>query len=207
MPPDSSSSETGKETPPETVHFIVGEGSEENIKQSTSREKSNMVRSYSQDTNMTLNDSERPTHSTFLSKTSLSDNSLDSTEKYAQRHEKVKKSLRELPTVMSVDDETLSTDSNSTADNDELKRRRRKLPFAPFRKSKSKYTWLTWLNAIYNCGTSTMTSPRQQIILFTSCFFNEEQNLSLFCLFNLHEMLLVSVSPSAWSLAIIIIHL
>ncbi|XP_015517565.1 stromal interaction molecule homolog isoform X1 [Neodiprion lecontei] len=138
IPPDSSGSETGKDTPPEAVHFIVGEGNEE-PRRFLPREKtrtSHMVRSYSQDTNMVLSE---PTTSSFLSKTSFSDNSLDTAEKLTSRINTVKKSLKDLPTVMSVDDETLSTDSNSTADNDELKRRRRKLHF-PFKKNKSKLT-------------------------------------------------------------------
>ncbi|XP_012273610.1 stromal interaction molecule homolog isoform X2 [Orussus abietinus] len=136
VPPDSSSSETGKETPPEVVQFTVGEGAEEAPKP-PAREKGSMVRSYSQDTNMILHE-DRPFPSSFLSKTSLSENSLDA-DKMAARHGFVKKPLRDLPTVMSVDDETLSTDSNSTADNDELKRRRRKLHF-PFRRNKPKLT-------------------------------------------------------------------
>ncbi|XP_012250580.1 stromal interaction molecule homolog isoform X2 [Athalia rosae] len=138
VPPDSSGSETGKDTPPEAVHFIVGEGNEEAVKLA-SKEKSHMscmVRSYSQDTNMVLSE---PTTSSFLSKTSFSDNSLDTAEKLGNRINIVKKSLKDLPTVMSVDDETLSTDSNSTADNDELKRRRRKIHF-PFKKNKNKLT-------------------------------------------------------------------
>lgn len=139
VPPDSSGSETGKETPPEGVHFIIGEGNEDTPKYNP-REKiqgsTHMVRSYSQDTNMVLNE---PTASSFLSKTSFSDNSLDTAEKLNTRINTVKKSLKDLPTVMSVDDETLSTDSNSTADNDEIKRRRRKIHF-PFKKNKIKLT-------------------------------------------------------------------
>lgn len=138
LPPDSSSSETGKDTPPEAVHFVLGEGSDESAPAPKPAvwEKSGMVRSYSQDTNMVLVE-ERPT-SSFLSKTSFSENALDAAERSMNRFGTVKKSLRELPTVMSVDDETLSTDSNSTADNDELKRRRRKLHFPAFRKNKNK---------------------------------------------------------------------
>lgn len=91
-----------------------------------------MVRSFSHDANMISDDTRNST--TSLSKISLSDNSLmDSSDK------KTRKYLRDLPTVMSVDDETLSTDSNSTADNDEIKRRRRKL-FPAFRKNKGKNT-------------------------------------------------------------------
>lgn len=137
IPPDSSSSETGKETPPEVVQFTVGESSEESIKERTNaKEKSNMVRSFSQDTNMVYTDDKST--SSFLSKTSFSENALDTPEKGNYRIATNKKSLRDLPTVMSVDDETLSTDSNSTADNDEQKRRRRKLHFPAFRKNKSK---------------------------------------------------------------------
>ncbi|XP_078051197.1 stromal interaction molecule isoform X1 [Augochlora pura] len=162
-PPDSSSSETGKDTPPESnvVHFTVGEGPEEPVK-SYSKEKTGIVRSYSQDTNMLLAIDDKTT-SAFLSKTSYSENSLDSPVPDRQSAQQKtgqssvvpasaitatttssgshKKPLRELPTVMSVDDETLSTDSNSTTDNDELKRRRRKFPqFPPFRKNKAKVT-------------------------------------------------------------------
>ncbi|XP_076279019.1 stromal interaction molecule isoform X2 [Lasioglossum baleicum] len=161
-PPDSSSSETGKDTPPESnlVQFTVGEGPEEPVK-SYNKEKTGIVRSYSQDTNMLLAIEDKTT-SAFLSKTSYSENSLDSPVPERPAHQKTgqssgtaastatamtmtssshKKPLRELPTVMSVDDETLSTDSNSTADNDELKRRRRKFPqFPPFRKNKAKVT-------------------------------------------------------------------
>ncbi|KAF7997060.1 hypothetical protein HCN44_005337 [Aphidius gifuensis] len=156
LPPDSSSSETGKDTPPE-VQFTLGDdepvattssttlpsspqpplsqttttttssSSGINIKSST-KEKSGMVRSFSQDTSVSFDD-QRMTSS--LSKTSLSDNSLDNTERRRRKH------IKELPTVMSVDDETLSTDSNSTADNDELKRRRRNI-FPGFRKNKGK---------------------------------------------------------------------
>lgn len=136
------------------VHFIVGDGSDEPVK-AASREKSGgIVRSHSQDTNMLLGVDDKIL-SAFLSKTSYSENSLDSAERSG--HQKPgqpltstatgttttgsqRKTLRELPTVMSVDDETLSTDSNSTADNDELKRRRRKILFPPFRKNKTKVT-------------------------------------------------------------------
>ncbi|XP_033216491.1 stromal interaction molecule homolog isoform X2 [Belonocnema kinseyi] len=138
IPPDSSSSETGKETPPEAVHFTLGESSEESAKErpTSSNEKATaMVRSFSQDTNMVFTE-EKPT-SSFLSKTSFSENSIDTSERL-YRFVTAKKSLKDLPTVMSVDDETLSTDSNSTADNDEQKRRRRKLHFPAFRKNKSK---------------------------------------------------------------------
>ncbi|XP_017887061.1 stromal interaction molecule homolog isoform X2 [Ceratina calcarata] len=156
VPPDSSSSETGKETPPESnvVHFTVGDGPEEPVRAS-SREKSGIVRSYSQDTNMLLA-AEDKTTSSFLSKTSYSENSLDSS---AQQQKMVpassnttnigptttstssshRKALRE-PQPSTVDEETLSTDSNSTADNDELKRRRRKILFPGFRKNKAKVT-------------------------------------------------------------------
>lgn len=150
LPPDSSSSETGKDTPPE-VQFTLGDdepvasttlpsspqpplsqtattsSSAINIKSST-KEKSGMVRSFSQDTSVSFDDQKM---TSSLSKTSLSDNSLDNTERRRRKH------IKELPTVMSVDDETLSTDSNSTADNDELKRRRRNI-FPGFRKNKGK---------------------------------------------------------------------
>ncbi|KZC10244.1 PREDICTED: stromal interaction molecule homolog [Dufourea novaeangliae] len=162
MPPDSSSSETGKDTPPESnvVHFTMGEGPED-IAKACSKEKTGIVRSYSQDTNMLMT-LEDKANSAFLSKISYSENSLDSSIPERSGHQKGgqqtsttttsttttgghKKMLRELPrdlpTVMSVDDETLSTDSNSTTDNDELKRRRRKFPqFPPFRKNKAKVT-------------------------------------------------------------------
>ncbi|XP_015119689.1 stromal interaction molecule homolog [Diachasma alloeum] len=129
-PPDSSSSETGKDTPPE-VQFTVGD--DDVVPPIPSRpvtkEKTGMTRSLSQEaTSMTYDEAKI---SLGLSKTSLSDNSLDLSER------KTRKTLRELPTV---DDETLSTDSNSTADNDELKRRRRKLHFPGFRKNKGKLT-------------------------------------------------------------------
>ncbi|XP_066596843.1 stromal interaction molecule homolog isoform X2 [Prorops nasuta] len=136
-PPDSSGSETGKDTPPEVVHFIVGEGGSEEAIKPAIREKSSMIRSYSQDADMVLNE-EKPTLS-FLSKTSYSENSLDLSEKSAIRVAIARKPLKELPTVLSMDDETLSTDSNSTAENDELKRKRRKL-FPAFRKTKAKVT-------------------------------------------------------------------
>lgn len=132
LPPDSSSSETGKETPPEAVHFTVGDGSDDTVKPVV-REKG-IVRCHSQDTNMSLTE-DRPV-SPFLSKSSFSDNSLDTADRTASV--KAKKMLKDLSTVVSMDDETLSTDSNSTADNDELKRRRRKLHFPAFRKNKSK---------------------------------------------------------------------
>lgn len=168
MPPDSSSSETGKETPPETIKFIVGEGSsttdlneqqqQQQESKSSSREKMmlggggtsprpppspKMVRSFSQDANMLVNEENRQASvSSFLSKTCLSENSLgDST---TSRFTSLRnKPLKELSSVVqqSVDDETLSTDSNSTADNDELRRRRRKLHFPAFRKNKTKPTW------------------------------------------------------------------
>lgn len=141
------------------VHFTVGEGPEEPSK-SYSKEKTGIVRSYSQDTNMLLGVDDKSV-SAFLSKTSYSENSLDSSSQERPGHQKTgqpvtttgttsimtthttshKKTTRELPTLMSVDDETLSTDSNSTTDNDELKRRRRKFPqFPPFRKNKTKVT-------------------------------------------------------------------
>ncbi|XP_043479704.1 stromal interaction molecule homolog isoform X1 [Leptopilina heterotoma] len=149
IPPDSSSSETGKETPPEVVQFTVGESSEESIRErgggggaatANVKEKSvvGMQRSFSQDTNMLNSSDIDKSTSSFLSKTSFSENALDITEKVNRIVPSNKKPLRELPTLMSVDDETLSTDSNSTADNDEQKRRRRKLHFPAFRKNKSK---------------------------------------------------------------------
>lgn len=141
------------------VHFTVGDGPEEPAK-SYSKDKTGIVRSYSQDTNMLLAIDDKTT-SAFLSKTSYSENSLDSPvpERPAQQKtgqpavtatstttavtttsSSLKKSTKELP-AMSVDEETLSTDSNSTTDNDELKRRRRKFPqFPPFRKNKAKVT-------------------------------------------------------------------
>lgn len=150
---DSSSSETEKETHG-TVHFVLGDGPEESAgisgKIAPCKEKSNIVRSYSQDTNILINEDKT---SSFLPKTSYSENSLDISDR-SSYHPAValtattttttttgaKKLFRELPTVMSIDDETLSTDSNSTADNDELKRRRRKLHFPAFRKNKTKIT-------------------------------------------------------------------
>lgn len=149
---DSSSSEAEKET--HGVHFVVGDGPEEPAavpapgRTASYKEKSGIIRSYSQDTNILLNEDKA---TSFLPKTSYSENSLDTTDRSSSGGRtattmatmttaSVKKPLRELPTVMSVDDETLSTDSNSTADNDELKRRRRKLHFPAFRKNKSKVT-------------------------------------------------------------------
>ncbi|XP_011501914.1 PREDICTED: stromal interaction molecule homolog isoform X2 [Ceratosolen solmsi marchali] len=188
IPLDSSSSETGKDTPPETVHFTLGDGPDDvggissTFVMSTPttvispasvsatltssmtimpRQLStfdripedkmlsgNIIRSYSQDANLALHEDKQATMggipttttSSFLTKISNSENSLEtvpSMEKLG-RFGSLKKSLRELPTVMSVDEETLSTDSNSTADNDELKRRRRKLQFPAFRKNKNK---------------------------------------------------------------------
>lgn len=191
IPPDSSSSENGKETPPEAVHFTLGEGPDDvsgaspvyvpamvtgtpttmptvAITPSTTTTTTtpiiprhllpfdkipedrvlsgSIVRSYSQDANMALQDERHAvvaggattTTSSFLTKTSHSDNSLEVNAERLSRFGSLKKPLRELPTVMSLDEETLSTDSNSTADNDELKRRRRKLHFPAFRKSKNK---------------------------------------------------------------------
>lgn len=159
VPPDSSSSEADKEMQPEAVHFVLGDGPDESSTPGVSAKiiscKENtggIVRSYSQDTNMLFN--EDRTTSSFLPKTSYSENSLDVSDKpvgyrfaiassamtTTTMTTSVKKPFRELPTVMSVDDETLSTDSNSTADNDELKRRRRKLHFPAFRKNKAKVT-------------------------------------------------------------------
>ncbi|KAK9296569.1 hypothetical protein QLX08_009417 [Tetragonisca angustula] len=159
IPPDSSSSETGKETPPESnvVHFTVGDGLDEPVRSSSKEKSSGIVRSYSQDTNMLLAIEDKTTSSSFPPKTSYSENSLDSSNQ--DRQQKVspttasttsinsttamsatgsnRKSLKE--TQSTVDEETLSTDSNSTADNDELKRRRRKILFA-FRKNKTKVT-------------------------------------------------------------------
>ena len=163
---DSSSSEAEKET--HGVHFVLGDGLEESAgasgKTASYKEKSSIVRSYSQDTNMLINEDKS---SSFLPKTSYSENSLDISDRYSYRPATTlttimpaattmttitttatataittgaKKLFKELPTVMSVDDETLSTDSNSTADNDELKRRRRKLHFPAFRKNKTKIT-------------------------------------------------------------------
>ncbi|XP_029163693.1 stromal interaction molecule homolog isoform X2 [Nylanderia fulva] len=140
---DSSSSETEKEPSAGVVHFVVGDGPEEPavgkvVGASSPKEKSSITRSYSQDTNV-LN--EERASSILPPKTSYSENSLDVSDRsYRPTSMSVKKPLRELPTVMSVDDETLSTDSNSTADNDELKRRRRKLHFPAFRKNKAKVT-------------------------------------------------------------------
>lgn len=152
---DSSSSEAEKETHG-IVHFVLGDGPEESAgisgKTVPCKEKSNIVRSYSQDTNILINEDKTLS---FLPKTSYSENSLDISDR-SSYHPAIaltttmttttttttgaKKLFRELPTVMSVDDETLSTDSNSTADNDELKRRRRKLHFPAFRKNKTKIT-------------------------------------------------------------------
>ncbi|XP_043525386.1 stromal interaction molecule homolog isoform X2 [Frieseomelitta varia] len=163
IPPDSSSSETGKETPPESnvVHFTVGDGLDEPVRASSKEKSSGIVRSYSQDTNMLLAIEDKTTSSSFPPKTSYSENSLDASNQ--DRQQKVspttasttsinsttaasatssnRKSLKETQqqTQSTVDDETLSTDSNSTADNDELKRRRRKILFA-FRKNKTKVT-------------------------------------------------------------------
>ncbi|KAM0735647.1 Stromal interaction molecule-like protein [Formica fusca] len=150
---DSSSSEAEKELG--AVHFVVGDGPEEPAAGKIGvpcKEKSGITRSYSQDTNV-LNEDK-----TSLPKTSYSENSLDVSDRSCGYRPaltttmttattmttttvttSIKKPFRELPTIMSVDDETLSTDSNSTADNDELKRRRRKL-FPAFRKNKTKVT-------------------------------------------------------------------
>lgn len=159
---DSSSSEAEKETHG-IVHFVLGDGPEEPArafgKTAPYKEKSNIIRSYSQDTNILVNEDKAPS---FLPKTSYSENSLDVSDRSSYHPATAlattmtamtttttvmttattgaRKLFKELPTVMSVDDETLSTDSNSTADNDELKRRRRKLPFAAFRKNKTKIT-------------------------------------------------------------------
>lgn len=159
---DSSSSEAEKETHG-IVHFVLGDGPEESAgvsgKTAPYKEKSSIVRSYSQDTNILVNEDKALS---FLPKTSYSENSLDISDR-PNCHPAValtttmtmmttttmttttattgaKKLFKELPTVMSVDDETLSTDSNSTIDNDELKRRRRKLHFPAFRKNKTKIT-------------------------------------------------------------------
>ncbi|XP_018357308.1 PREDICTED: stromal interaction molecule homolog isoform X3 [Trachymyrmex septentrionalis] len=161
---DSSSSEAEKET--HGVHFVLGDGPEESagaFGKTAYKEKSSIVRSYSQDANILINEDKS---SSFLPKTSYSENSLDISDRYSYRPATslttimtaattmtttatapattittgAKKFFKELPTVMSVDDETLSTDSNSTADNDELKRRRRKLHFPAFRKNKTKIT-------------------------------------------------------------------
>ncbi|CAK9815646.1 Stromal interaction molecule homolog [Anthophora quadrimaculata] len=164
LPPDSSSSETGKETPPENnvVHFTVGDGPEEPVRAS-SKEKTNIVRSYSQDTNMLLAVEDKST-SSFLSKTSYSENSLDSSTQDRSGQQKPvpvstmatstnstssittsstssshRKATRDAQ-PSTIDDETLSTDSNSTADNDEMKKRRRKILFPAFRKNKAKVT-------------------------------------------------------------------
>jgi len=195
---DSSSSETEKESHG-IVHFVLGDGPEESFatcgKTVPCKDKSGIVRSYSQDTNMLFSED----RITFPPKTSYSENSLNVSDRSNYRSTtalttattttttatmttttatttttttamttmttammttmtttmttttttmttamtmttSVKKPLRELPIVMSIDDETLSTDSNSTADNDELKRRRRKLHFPAFRKNKAKVT-------------------------------------------------------------------
>ncbi|XP_060826920.1 stromal interaction molecule homolog isoform X1 [Bombus pascuorum] len=164
VPPDSSSSETGKDTPPENnvVHFTVGDGPVEPVRAS-SKEKPNIVRSYSQDTSM-LPAVEDKTTSSFLSKSSYSENSLDSSSQDRSGQQKIsptsattasttsinsttttstssssKKALREMQQQSMVDDETLSTDSNSTTDNDESKKRRRKMLFT-FRRNKTKVT-------------------------------------------------------------------
>lgn len=164
VPPDSSSSETGKETPPE-VHFTVGDGPDEPVR-SSSKEKSGIVRSYSQDTNMLLPVEDKTT-SSFLSKTSYSENSLDSSNQdRGQQRVGPNPSTVPAPSVTSInsasgqssssnrkgasregqatsmadDAETLSTDSSSTMDNDDPKRRSRKILFA-FRRNKPKVTW------------------------------------------------------------------
>ncbi|XP_058806983.1 stromal interaction molecule homolog isoform X2 [Phymastichus coffea] len=143
QPLDSSSSETGgKDTPPETavVHFTVGE--EENAL--VAEVARPIARSCSQDT----------TQETFhLTKSSYSENSLEQAAA-AAAHDvptvvksasaerlKLRKppALRDLPPVMSLDEEAQSTDSNSTAGDDERKgSRRRKLHFPAFRKSAKK---------------------------------------------------------------------
>lgn len=162
VPPDSSSSETGKDTPPESnvVHFTVGDGPVEPVRASS---KSNIVRSYSQDTSMPLVVEDKTT-SSFLSKSSHSENSLDLSNQDRSGQQKIgptsattastisinstittstssssRKALKEPQQQSTVDDETLSTDSNSTTDNDELKKRRRKMLFT-FRRNKTKVT-------------------------------------------------------------------
>lgn len=148
---DSSSSEAEKELG--GVHFVVGDGPEEPTAGKIGvpyKEKSGITRSCSQDTNVL---SEDKTSSSFLPKTSYSENALDVSDRSYRpaltttitatttttSTTSVKKPFRELSTVI-IDDETLSTDSNSTADNDELKRRRRKLHFPAFKKNKTKVT-------------------------------------------------------------------
>ncbi|GAB1863326.1 Stromal interaction molecule-like protein [Camponotus japonicus] len=148
---DSSSSEAEKELG--GIHFVVGDGPEEPTAGKIGvpcKEKSGITRSCSQDTNVL---SEDKTSSSFLPKTSCSENALDVSDRSYRpaltttitatttttSTTSVKKPFRELSTVM-LDDETLSTDSNSTADNDELKRRRRKLHFPAFKKNKTKVT-------------------------------------------------------------------
>lgn len=132
LPPDSSSSETGKDTPPE-VQFTLGDDDPPvttTVVKPPIKEISGMTRSFSQDTNISYDDTKI---TGALSKTSLSENSLENSERKRRKH------IKELTTVMSMDDETLSTDSNSTADNDELRRRRRTI-FPGFRKNKGKST-------------------------------------------------------------------
>ncbi|XP_020296721.1 stromal interaction molecule homolog [Pseudomyrmex gracilis] len=133
----------------------------------SSKEKVGMVRSYSQDTNMLANEdktsymqktsysensldvsdrsSYRSANATLTTTaaaaatTTTTTTTTTMTTAVTAATSSIKKPFRELPTLVSIDDETLSTDSNSTADNDELKRRRRKL-FPPFRKNKTKVT-------------------------------------------------------------------
>ena len=141
------------------VHFTVGDGPDEPVRASSKEKSSGIVRSYSQHTDMLLAVEDKTT-SSFLPKTSYSENSLDSSNQDRSGQQKVspttasttsinsttttsttsRKALKETQQIQStVDDETLSTDSNSTADNDELKRRRRKILFA-FKKNKTKVT-------------------------------------------------------------------
>ncbi|XP_021927809.1 stromal interaction molecule homolog isoform X2 [Zootermopsis nevadensis] len=145
---DSSGSETGKQEldddfPQDThslssnVHFTVGDSwGEENGPKSQQHPQQQMVRSYSHDTNMSI--TEREASPPQLSQ---SETCLDAQRSPLARVTPTKKtSLTNMPSreQPQADDETYSTDSNSTADED-LRRKKRKLfpTFALKHKSKT----------------------------------------------------------------------
>lgn len=142
---------------------------------------------------------EDKTTSSFLSKTSYSENSLDSSNQDRGGQQRIvpnpctvpassvtsinsasgqscsnnrKGASREGQPTSTIDDaETLSTDSNSTMDNDDLKKRSRKILFA-FKRNKPKVTWwrreplepsqrdiirYTWYTNPYLCNISYLT--------------------------------------------------
>ncbi|KAL7293841.1 hypothetical protein TKK_0012898 [Trichogramma kaykai] len=149
-PPDSSGSEAGsKDTPTESstnVQFTLGGDSIPDNEQQQSQSmppqpsasvsarvsderSTSMIRSYSQEANMTTGVNEEPFRA--INKSSHSDNSLMEQHHHAHKQQQqqqqqdnrmssrlasLKKPFRELSTVVSLDEETLSTDSGSTAD-------------------------------------------------------------------------------------------